>query len=290
VLRNIFDAAHGSEADRRRVPPIFVFSKGKTGRDQRFLGLAVPGSISTSYADDLTAIWRSKNNLRYQNYRATLTVLDVASVSRGWINDVMRGEPDSENAPSAWVAWRRSGVPKALTAPRVTEHRTRSQQEPTTETGRMSIRAIHLHFEHRPHDFEQLAADLVRMHLPGVTSLDLTRRSRDGGRDAIGLYRLGDSAGSIFLDFSLEAKCYRPGSGVGVRDLSRLISRLRHRQFGVLVTTSHLDLQAYKELKEDAHPILVLAGREIANILHSEGVPGGNSIRDWLSTNYPDKG
>jgi hypothetical protein len=65
-------------------------------------------------------------------------------------------------------------------------------------------------------------------------------------RDAIGLYRVGVGAGGILLDFSMEAKCYAPGNSVGVRELSRLISRLRHRQFGVLVTTSHLDLQAYK--------------------------------------------
>ncbi|MCP1762460.1 O-acetyl-ADP-ribose deacetylase (regulator of RNase III) [Bradyrhizobium japonicum] len=36
----------------------------------------------------------------------------------------------------------------------------------------------------------------------------------------------------------LEAKCYGSGNSVGVREMSRLISRLRHRQFGVLVTTS----------------------------------------------------
>jgi hypothetical protein len=33
----------------------------------------------------------------------------------------------------------------------------------------------------------------------------------------------------------------------GVREMSRLISRLRHRQFGVLVTTSYVDNQAYRE-------------------------------------------
>jgi hypothetical protein len=51
------------------------------------------------------------------------------------------------------------------------------------------------------------------------------------------------------LDFALEAKCYAPENGVGVKELSRLVSRLRHRQFGILVTASFLGHQAYQELE-----------------------------------------
>jgi hypothetical protein len=57
------------------------------------------------------------------------------------------------------------------------------------------------------------------------------------------------------------------GDGVGVRETSRLISRLRHRQFGVLVTTSHLDTQAYREIREDGHPVVIIAGHDIVDIL-----------------------
>lgn len=39
-------------------------------------------------------------------------------------------------------------------------------------------------------------------------------------------------------DSALEAKCYDLNTGVGVEAQSRLISRFRPRQFGVLVTTS----------------------------------------------------
>jgi len=51
--------------------------------------------------------------------------------------------------------------------------------------------------------------------------------------------------------------------------MSRLISRLRHRQFGVLVTTSYVDSQAYREIKEDQHPIVVIAAADIVVILRS---------------------
>jgi hypothetical protein len=74
------------------------------------------------------------------------------------------------------------------------------------------------------------------------------------------------------VELALEAKCYAPGHGVGVREVSRLISRLRHRQFGVLVTTSHVDAQAYTEIREDGHPVVILAGRDIADILKTLGL------------------
>ncbi len=287
VFRNLFDAAHGGPNSRADVPPILVFQKAGPGRDYRFLGLAVPGTGSTDYTNDLVGVWRSKGALRYQNYRAMFTILDVPIVPRKWINDILSGEPIGAGTPPAWRDWRRGGVLRALRAPRATEHRNKAEQQPVSNVDRDLLTAIHEHFQERPTDFEHFAADLVKMHLPDVASLDVTRRSRDGGRDAIGLYRVGVGAGGILLDFSMEAKCYAPGNSLGVRELSRLISRLRHRQFGILVTTSHLDLQAYKELKEDEHPIVVIAASDIAQIVRSAGLPIGVEWREWLAMTYP---
>lgn len=86
--------------------------------------------------------------------------------------------------------------------------------------------------------------------IPDTAAIDVTRSSRDGGRDAIGPLRIGQGPGALLADFALVAKCYTPPNTVGVREMSRLISRNRHRQFGILVTTSCVDLQAYKEIKK----------------------------------------
>ena len=115
----------------------------------------------------------------------------------------------------------------------------------------------------------------------------ITRAVRDGGRDAVGILRLGPAADPIALDFALEAKLYAPGNAVGVREASRLISRLRFRQFGVLVTTSHLDAQAYMEIREDRHPIVVLAGRDIVEILKKHGIPNAAAVTAWLEKEFP---
>ena len=68
--------------------------------------------------------------------------------------------------------------------------------------------------------------------------------------------------------------------------MSRLISRLRHRQFGILVTTSYVDIQAYREIKEDRHPIIVLAATDIAELLRNNGYTDPDSVQAWLEQNF----
>ena len=79
----------------------------------------------------------------------------------------------------------------------------------------------------------------------------------------------------------MEAKCYAMGSSVGIKSLSRLISRLRYRQFGILVTTSYLDSQAYRELVQDEHPVVVISAVDIAVKL-KEQFGHLDKVRMWL--------
>ncbi len=146
---------------------------------------------------------------------------------------------------------------------------------------------VYQHFRDRPYDFEQFAADLWRMSQPNVDRIDVTRPRRDGGRDAVGDYNLGPRSDPVAVEFALEAKCYGQANGVGVRETSRLISRLRHRQFGVLVTTSHLDAQAYREIREDGHPVVVQAGRDLVDILKASGIDSPAAVRRYLQENHP---
>jgi hypothetical protein len=148
--------------------------------------------------------------------------------------------------------------------------------------------AIRDHFSTRPHAFEHCAAAIARMMMPDIASLDVTRPSRDGGRDAVGQFRLGAGPSSVLADFALEAKCYAPPNAVGVREMSRLISRLRHRQFGILVTTSCVDLQAYKEIKEDRHPIVVIAAADVVDLLRRNGRGTAQAVRKWLDEEFSE--
>jgi hypothetical protein len=116
----------------------------------------------------------------------------------------------------------------------------------------------------------------------------VTRPSRDGGRDGIGKYRVGLPQNCVTVDFALEAKCYALDRCVGVKAASRLISRLRHRQFGILVTTSYLAEQAYTEVVEDGHPIIICSGGDIAELMVvKRGFQSAKEASVWLTAAYP---
>jgi hypothetical protein len=78
-----------------------------------------------------------------------------------------------------------------------------------------------------------------------------------------------------------------PGNSVGVKEVSRLISRIRHRQFGVLVTTSFIARQAYAEVREDRHPIIFFSGRDIADILTANGYGTRELVENLLKNEFP---
>ena len=44
-------------------------------------------------------MWRSQHGLRFQNYRARFTILDMATVTRAWITNILAGNPLSAHCP-----------------------------------------------------------------------------------------------------------------------------------------------------------------------------------------------
>jgi hypothetical protein len=286
LLHKAFEYAHGDEPTRRKVPPFFVFTKASEGRDVIFRGLAVPGGVSIPQTEDLVAIWKIKDGQRFQNYRAIFTILDVARISRQWLIDIQRGNIMSKNCPSVYADWVRAGRYNPLKATTTIKYRTREQQLPDKGHEEALLTLILQHYANDPFGFERFAAEIVKMMDKNVMGIELTRPVVDGGRDGIGLYRLGSPNDPIFIDFALEAKCYAFSNSVGVKEVSRLISRLKYRQFGVLVTTSYVASQAYREIREDGHPIIILAARDIANILIANGLGNLADLRIWLEINF----
>ena len=286
LLRRIFDLAHSGVEGRQQVPPIFLFENTGEWRDVVFLGLAVPGTADLRASEDLVAVWRISKGSRFQNYRARFSVLNESFLARDWIEDIIAGNLHSPKAPPAWMSWVETGVHRTLHATRSLEYRTKLEQIPENFQDRAILKRIHDHFQDHFHAFERCAASIATLSLLDIAEIDLTRPSRDGGRDAIGKLRIGSGASGILVDFALEAKCYNTSTGVGVRDMSRLISRLRHRQFGILVTTSYVNLQAYREIKEDEHPIVVISGADIVAILRGNNLSTLSSVQAWLMQNF----
>tara|TARA_A100000171_G_scaffold25970_1_gene24262 strand:+ start:2966 stop:4120 length:1155 start_codon:yes stop_codon:yes gene_type:complete len=286
ILRNLFDARHSS-ISFDHFPVILLFGGTGQYRDLRFLGLAVPGAQNLGPDDDLVAIWRAKGpgNARFQNYKSVFTILDVPVITRQWLNDLKTGNAvSSAHAPKPWLEWLSGRKYSPLYAPHTIDIRSREQQLPQTVEDQKILSLIHNRYSKEPFAFEAAAVEIARLFMPDIGPCEITRPWRDGGRDAVGAYRIGTGRSAIEVEFALEAKCYAPnGKGVGVKELSRLLSRLRHRQFGILVTTSYLASQAYTELKEDKHPVVIIAGGDIVSTLKKR-VGSPELITKWLNS------
>lgn len=281
MLRDVF-ARGASEIDRREVPPILVFRNTGNYRDVVFLGLAVPGAIGVRPTESLVATWHQLDGKRFQNYRATFTILDAGRIDRAWISDIQTGTAYTKHAPPTWRAWIDHGQYDPLRASSSQAYRSKAEQVPTKREDLRLVEAIVRHYETDPVGFEWCAAEITHMLLPSIASIDVTRPSRDGGRDAVGRYRIGPFGSHVEVEFAMEAKCYSPQNSVGVRQTSRLISRLRHRQFGVMITTSYVNSQAYKEIIDDGHPILIVSAIDIACALRAFGIRNNSDLTEWL--------
>jgi hypothetical protein len=296
LLKNSFEWLHANPKQRLSIPPFFIFHKHPTvasSWSSQFRGLAVPGAAGLSGISDLVAVWKSTKGQRFQNYRAIFTVLDVPVIPRAWIEDLNAGNPLTQNAPSVWVDWVETGHCTPLTSESTLVIRTLEEQVPKDGLRISVLNTVWSYFDGEDRAFEFFAARIFQMLDPRAIIDEITRGSVDGGRDAIGRYQLGVADDPVHAEFALEAKCYRPAlngakpTTVGVKEVARLISRLRHRQFGVLVTTSAVAKQAYKEVRDDGHPIVFLSGKDIADILVNNGYSDPKAVHEFLAAQFP---
>lgn len=290
LLENVFEILN-SGIDLKDIPPFLVFKKTGIGRDVQFLGLAAPGNPKISPDRDLVAFWRTVKGNRFQNYEAYFTILntDNKPVSKKWLESLIYDHENSiQYAPAVWrrfVLHGRNGI-EALKAPKILQIPTKYDQLQSDDEGLKCVQLIRDHYRDNPYGFEACAIDLISKMDGNFVDFSLTRPWRDGGYDAIGYYAIstgGKTNRPLKVDCALEAKCYAKDNGVGVKQMSRLISRIRYRQFGVMITTSYVDNQAYSEVVEDEHPILIVTATDIAGILRSSQINSLN-IDQWFET------
>ena len=285
LLRASFElATSGNSVDRATCPVFFVFEWAGKARDHVFRGMAVPGTGSSGRSEDLVAVWRTSSGQRFQNYRARFTILDDGIISGTWLRDsIDAGELllDHPNAPLSWKLWVEKGKILPLVAERA-GHRSVSDQSASNQQEESVLKAITDYCASDPWLFEKIASEVWKISSPAPIAYELTRRFRDGRRDAIGQMIVGPNSDPIQLAFALEAKLYSQGNNSGVKEISRLISRIKHREFGVFVTTSAVSAQAYAEVREDEHPIVIFSGKDICEALARHGITNAAECVSWM--------
>ena len=301
VLREVFEYAESNDVNiRKKIPPFFLFESDRENGGVKFRGLLVPGYRGINHLDWLTAVWAQLNEGgRFQNYKSMFTVLDTSSGSESspkdasidirWLEDLKNGKGfDSIYAPFAWKNFIEKGIFKPLTISVNTCIRTKEQQLPQDGLRKEMLNYIYNYFIDNPTNFETFALGITVLADDNIYGEQQTRPTRDGGRDGIGNYAIMKKLKtSLNTTFAVEAKCYESNHSVGVKETSRLISRIRHRQFGVFVTTSFVAPQAYQEILEDEQPIAIIAGNDIIDILFQNQITSMAKLIVYLNNNYP---
>ena len=54
----------------------------------------------------------------------------------------------------------------------------------------------------------------------------------------------------------------------------------------MLVTTSYVAPQAYAEVRDDEHPVVIMSGVDIVNILRAHGHWNHKSLPAWLAQDF----
>lgn len=301
ILRYIFIlAASDDEETRKNIPPILVFKKAG-GRDVKFLGLAVPGIKGKPNKDWLTAVWGcNKDGDRFQNYKAFFTILNTSSGSKdepgfginlAWLTDIEKGTAyDSVYAPKAWKSYIKKKKYTPLLSQINTYKVAKEDQMPQDPLKSRMLETLHDFFikKDNGYSFEQFAADMVENLDDAVVNIEVTRPYKDGGFDAEGRYKIFKSVeNSVFVEFYMQAKCYGKNIAVTVTDTARLISRIKNRQFGIMITTSYIADQAYKEVVEDGHPVVFINGKNIIDYIFNEcEIRTIENLTKWLNLHY----
>ena len=299
ILRESFMlATSGNLEDRKKIPPFFLFEKKDNG--VKFLGLLVPGYKGIPSREWLTALWaKREEGGRFQNYKSMFTILDTsegsdkepnnAAINLKWLEDLKSGRGyESEYAPKAWKDYIKTKKFNPLTVTNEKKIRTKEEQLPNDQNKMQMLLRIHDYFSVKPSEFEKFAIMIATYADSNIINCENTRPTRDGGRDGVGEYRiLNNLISNITTSFALEAKCYSINDSVGVKETSRLISRIKQREFGVFVTTSYIANQAYEEIIEDGHPIAIISGRDIIEILFQNGITNIILLNRLLEEDFP---
>jgi hypothetical protein len=225
-----------------------------------------------------------------------MTVVNLDTISRDWLEQIKDSEDSLGSfAPSAWSIYIKNGKFCPLEGERSKLLRSSEQQVPDPDRHPQEYEVLKTLFDTLKAKgrvgnriFEYCAIQLCRWCDPNIKKLEITRASRDGGRDGIGRYKIGNERSShcfVDVEFYIEAKKYDPwGDGVGVGETSRLIARIKNRQFGFLVTTGYVADQAYKEILEDGHPVVIMAGIDIARLLIEHDIKTVGQVVAWVES------
>ena len=254
ILKNISDKTIEGNFDE--VPPILYFNSNKSGWIS-FRGLCVIyGYQERSFMD---------KDHRIKNYQWSFAMLDVQSVDPEWIKHrALNNNDNHKSCPLAWKNYVKNGKIKRLQAWR-NNIKSKDSQLPVKRS--KEDRFLQSLKEMPYDDFETIICSMLQSSNL-VHNIDQTRKTSDGGFDMIGKFFLPDPF-HYEINFKGEVKRWAGNSSVGVKDISRLVARLRRGEYGLFFTTSYYGRQAQEEVIKDAYPVKLFSGVDMYNLFEA---------------------
>jgi len=279
---------HGGPEERMRAAPVLVFRQvsrcnARYGH-REFCGYGVPTRL------EVVSQPEPGTGHAFTNLRVELALFSLTKEDEGfdwdWVDDrrdpSLTHEEANTRAPSAWKRWVEAGqgsIP--LLRRQVHRYRiaTREQQLPATAMDERVLRELYQAFRAEPREFEFAAMWFAARALGSAFSPGwVTKRSGDGGYDFVGRLDFERQFGPRGLVVIGEAKLRPPQQGLPAGALARLAARIQRGWVGVFVTTATYQAAAQREVSEDAYPLVLLNGSDLAQQVRQFAAEAG--IRD----------
>lgn len=291
-------------AERRRAAPLLFYlavpQDGRVKGNVRFQGLGVLDRV------ELVTQWDRHASRAFANYRYDLVILSLAPEAEmldwEWINARRLGQPlgaTEKLAPKAWRAWM-AGGPSAL--PRLRRSVARmATVEPAAQRPAIGSKEaqilddVYSYYAKKKAAFEGLAEVITESVLRDSGSEYMrgwiTPKSGDHGADFVGRLDVGTGFAKTRLVVLGQAKCEKPTSPTGGRDIARTAARLRRGWLGAYVTTSFFSRPVQEEVIEDEYPLILINGLQIAEsllqIMFERGLTKVEPILEEIESEYP---
>lgn len=289
-----------SEEKRKHAAPLLFFRgvphHGKAKGFIRFEGFGIIDRVSR-----VTQHNRTEGNT-FTNYAFDCTLFDLSQESETfdwrWITSRRESsKPVSESlklAPASWQKWVKGGeavlgscrrrVSKVLVT-------TRAEQVPKSGSRtEQCLLKIYDYFSHesKKHHFEALAERVAAFVIDPEGHRYrrgwITQASTDGGADFIARLDVGSGFGAAKLVVLGQAKCEKPTTATGGNHIARTVARLKRGWVGVYVTTGYFSEHVQREVIEDAYPLLLINGSQVAKAVISMVHSGGfSSTEEFLA-------
>lgn len=279
--------------DRQRACPLLFFESviqnNRSKGYRRFRGVGLVDRAERVVQVD-------RHGRPFVNYRYDCALISLAAENNllDWTWIAARRDPSktltesSAFAPSAWRRWVERGSDSLdQVRQRLLTYRTLTEadQRPVPgSTADSALRATLDFYADLPKSrFEAVAERVAQASFEhaGLYRLGwVSRGSGDRGIDFVGRLDLGGSAVPLRIVVAGQAKCEAGASGVA--DLSRLAAKLNRGWVGVFVTTGYFSLPAQRELQDDGYPILLIAGRQVGEVIARESIQAGVSVKSYL--------